>query len=100
MTKSNWVSLLGLANRAGKVTSGEELVVKEIRSGQAKLVLLSNDASMNTAKKINDKSTYYKIPLKSVCDRYTLGHAIGKDARVVIAITDSGFANKLKSLLD
>lgn len=51
MKQEKWVSLLGLANRAGKIISGEELAVKEIRTGRAKLVLLSKDASENTIKK-------------------------------------------------
>jgi len=45
------MSLLGLAFKAGKIVSGEEPVLKEIRAGQAKLVLLSKDASSNTSKK-------------------------------------------------
>lgn len=45
-------NLLGLATRARKTITGEELVVKEIRSQKAKLVVLSNDASKNTAKKL------------------------------------------------
>lgn len=51
MSNERWASLLGLANRARKVISGEELTVKEIRSGRAKLVLLAEDASENTTKK-------------------------------------------------
>lgn len=100
MSNKEWMSLLGLSSRARKIVSGEELVVKEIRNARAKLVLLSEDASANTTKKISDKCTYYQIPLRSVNDRYILGQAIGKDARVVVAVTDSGFANKLMSLLD
>lgn len=100
MKNKDWVSLLGLANRARKVISGEELVVKEIRNGNAKLVLLSDDASANTTKKITDKSTYYQVQLRTVSDRYTLGNAIGKEARVVVAITESGFAKKINHLLD
>lgn len=42
--QQQWMSLLGLANRARKLISGEELVVKEIRSGNAKVVILSADA--------------------------------------------------------
>lgn len=44
-------NLLGIAARARKVISGEELVVKEVRNGNAKLVLLANDASKNSSKK-------------------------------------------------
>jgi ribosomal protein L7Ae-like RNA K-turn-binding protein len=95
-----WMSLLGLANRARKLISGEELVVKEIRSGKAKLVILANDASHNTEKKISDKCTYYQIPLKRVENRSLLGQAIGKEARVTVAVLDEGFARKLLTLLD
>ncbi|PLR69787.1 MULTISPECIES: YlxQ family RNA-binding protein [Bacillaceae] len=100
MIKHQWMSLLGLANRARKIVSGEELVIKEVRQSRAKLVLLSSDASDNTAKKVTDKCSYYRIPLVSVPDRYMLGQAIGKDARVVVAIVDAGFAAKIKTLLD
>lgn len=97
---SKGLSLLGLAARARKVVSGEELVVKEVQQKRAKLVILSKDASELTAKKIKDKTTFYNTPLCYVENRFELGHAIGKDARVVVAITDQGFATKLQTLLN
>ncbi|MGE8204043.1 YlxQ family RNA-binding protein [Heyndrickxia sp. NPDC080065] len=99
MTESKALSLLGLANRARKVISGEELVVKEIKNGRAKLVLLSKDASENTAKKIQDKCQFYQVPIKWISNRELLGTAIGKESRVVVAIMDLGFAKKLEILL-
>ena len=99
MNQPQWSSLLGLAYRARKVITGEELVIKEVRSGKAKLVLLSNDASANTEKKITDKCSYYNVPIEKVTNREQLGHAIGKDERVVLAVLDHGFAKKLKTLL-
>jgi ribosomal protein L7Ae-like RNA K-turn-binding protein len=95
-----WKSLVGLATRARKITSGEELVVKEIQRNKVKLVLLSKDASANTEKKICDKCAFYKVPLRRVESRYELGQAIGKDARVVVGILDEGFAKKLNALLE
>ena len=92
--------LLGLAARARKVVSGEELVIREIRSNRAKLVLLASDASKNSDKKIKDKCTFYNVEYHVFGDRYQLGNAIGKEARVVIAINDSGFAKKMSSLLN
>ncbi|MGD6877334.1 YlxQ family RNA-binding protein [Bacillus infantis] len=100
MNSNQWMSLLGLANRARKIISGEELSVKEIRGGKAKLVLLSADASANTAKKVTDKCKSYHVPYKIVENRHLLGQAIGKEARVVVAVLDSGFAKKLLTLLD
>jgi ribosomal protein L7Ae-like RNA K-turn-binding protein len=100
MKSKQWMSLLGLANRARKIISGEELAVKEIRSGRAKLILLAADASNNTTKKITDKCNFYHIPIKIVENRELLGQAIGKEARVVVAVLDGGFAGKLVTLLD
>jgi len=94
------MSLLGLANRARKIISGEELTVKQIQSGKARLILLSADASANTTKKITDKCNSYEVPYKMVENRHLLGQAIGKEARVVVAVLDDGFAKKMVTLLD
>jgi ribosomal protein L7Ae-like RNA K-turn-binding protein len=98
--KSSWTSLLGLAQRAGKCISGEELVIKEVRSNRAKLVLLAEDASANTRKKVIDKCTYYHVPYYFVPNRIQLGNAIGKDQRIAVAVIDNGFARKLETLID
>jgi ribosomal protein L7Ae-like RNA K-turn-binding protein len=100
MKQNQWMSLLGLANRARKIISGEELTVKQIQSGKAYLILLSADASANTTKKITDKCNSYEVPYKMVENRHLLGQAIGKEARVVVAVLDDGFAKKMVTLLD
>ena len=46
MDKKQQISnLLGIAKRAGKIISGEELVIKSIQSSKATLVFLANDAA-------------------------------------------------------
>lgn len=90
--------MLGLAMRAGFVVTGEERVVQSIRSGQAKLVFIANDAGFNTNKKLTDKASYYDVPLLNHLDRRTLGHALGKGERVAVAVIDHGFAGKLLKL--
>lgn len=89
--------LLGLAMRAGKIISGEDRVITGIRKGHVCLVLLAEDASANTMKKLTDKCTYYRVPYHISSSRYTLGHAIGKkEGRVVVGVTDEGFAAKMQ----
>ncbi|KGR92037.1 50S ribosomal protein L7 [Ureibacillus massiliensis 4400831 = CIP 108448 = CCUG 49529] len=100
MINEKLFQLLGLAARARKIISGEELVVKAIQTGNAKLILLASDASHNSTKKIQDKCTYYNVEYHVIGDRYQLGHATGKQARVALAIVDSGFAKKMSSLLN
>ena len=100
MNEQKIYSLLGLAARARKIATGEDLAIEAIRSGKAKLVILSGDASDNTRGKVTDKGAHYGIPVHEFGTRYELGHAIGKEARVTLAILDSGFAKKLSGLLE
>ncbi|WP_018757887.1 L7Ae/L30e/S12e/Gadd45 family ribosomal protein [Paenibacillus terrigena] len=84
-------SHLGLAMRAGKLITGDEIVLKAVRAGQAHLVIVAGDASENTKKKFRDKCHTYNVPLAIGFDRGTLGECIGKAERVVLAVTDPGF---------
>ncbi|HAM79432.1 L7Ae/L30e/S12e/Gadd45 family ribosomal protein [Ornithinibacillus bavariensis] len=100
MTKNNYLNIVGLAFRAGKCSTGEETIVKDIQKRKAKLILIANDVGPQTRKKITDKCNFYGVPYIVVADdRDTLSDAIGKSQRVAIAILDEGFAGKLKSLL-
>ncbi|MBP1155964.1 MULTISPECIES: YlxQ family RNA-binding protein [unclassified Paenibacillus] len=96
MKNDKYLSNLGLAMRAGKLVSGEEMVIDAVRSGQAKLVIVAEDASEGTFKKVNDKCSYYGVPIQQYGRRDQLGASIGKETRVVIAVTDAGFARMLK----
>ena len=96
---NNELSGLGLAMRAGKMVSGDELVTRAIRSREAKLVVLAGDASPNTQKKFRDKCASYGIPLLVGFDRERLGASIGKPERLVLALTEQGFADMIRRKL-
>ncbi|QVI33557.1 50S ribosomal protein L7 [Lacticaseibacillus chiayiensis] len=98
MQKQAVLKLLGLARRASRLTTGDQLVLGAIRSGDAKLVFVASDASANTRKKFSDKSSYYKVPLVTVFSKMDLSQAIGSD-RSIIAVADAGFAKKMQELL-
>lgn len=88
-------SLLGLANKAGKVVSGEDAVRDGIRHGKIKLTILAEDASKNTSKRFANSAAYYHIPLIVWGQKELLGHFLGKVERTVIGVTDEGFCNAL-----
>lgn len=92
--------LLGMATRARKVITGEDLTVREIQAQSAKLVIVSEDASENTMKKVTDKCKFFNVEMHVFGSRENIGHAIGKESRVVLAITDAGFASKFSELLN
>ena len=92
-------SLLGLCQKAGKLVSGEFSVENAIKGGKACMVIVSSDASDNTSKKFRDKCDYYNVPFYMFGDKEKLGHAIGKEVRTSIAITDDGFAKSFQKNL-
>lgn len=92
-------NLLGLAQRAGCLLSGEEFVVEGIQKGRAKLVYLAEDAGPNLTKKISDKCHTYQVELVTAFSTLELSAAVGK-ARKVLALTDAGFTKKMRSIME
>lgn len=97
--KDNAAFLIGLAMKAGKVKNGEGACLEAIRDGTACLVLLAEDASANTSKKISDKCSYYQVPLIRRYPKSQLGKIIGKEERAAAAITDRGLAEAIQKKL-
>lgn len=93
------LNLMGLAQRAGKLISGEELVVKAIQTEQARLVFVAKDASQNLIKTVTDKCKYYDIEVSTAFDTLDLSTAIGRP-RKVVAVSDAGFSKKMRTLMD
>ncbi len=100
MKLSKALSLVSLATKAGKVASGEFCTEKEVKSFQAELVIVAEDASDNTKKKFKNMCEFYEVPIYFYGDKEMLGHAIGKEFRASIAITDHGFAKGIMKHLD
>ena len=95
-----FLSLLGLCKRAGKLAAGEVAAEQAVRGKKAYLLILSEDASKNTKKKFRNSAAYYELPLAEIGTKEELGRAIGVDMRSIIAVTEEGFAKKLKQLAD
>ena len=92
--------MLGLAQRAGKVASGEFSTEKAVKSKKAFLVVVASDASDNTKKMFSDMCTFYKVPIAFYSDKVSLGHAIGKEFRASLAVLDEGFGKQIQKHLE
>ena len=93
------LSLIGLAMKAGRCTSGETMTENETKLGRARLVIVASDASDNTKKKFRDMCEFYKVPICFYGDKDTFGHAMGKEFRASLAILDKGFADGIRKEL-
>lgn len=93
-------SLLGIAMKGRHLASGEHQVLEAVKTGEAKLVLVSEDASDNTKKLFSDKCAFYKVPVYQYGNKEDLGRAIGKDLRSSVAVNDQGLAAAVIRQLD
>lgn len=100
MNQSKILSLIGLATRSRNLVSGEFATEKAVKEGKAALVILASDASDNTKKKFQNSCTFYNVRMEIFADKVQLGHAMGKEIRASLAITDKGFAASIEKQLD
>ncbi len=90
------LQLLGLAQKAGCVKSGEFMTENTVKDGSAKLCIVASDASDNTRKKFSDMCKFHKVSYMEYSDRESIGHAIGKEFRASLAVTDEGLAGQIQ----
>lgn len=94
------MNLLGIAQRARQVVSGELAVEKFVQSGKAKLLIVAEDVSEGTRKSYMDMAKFYHVQLISILSKEDLGAAIGKYNRAAVALSDPGFIKALIKLID
>ena len=90
------LGLLGLAQKAGCVKSGEFMAENMIKEGKSFLCITATDASDNTKKHFNDMCSYRNIPYMEYSDKESLGRAIGKELRATLCVTDEGLAGQIQ----
>ncbi len=95
MQSKKILSLLSLAQKAGKLKSGEFQTTEAVKGKKAFLVLVATDASDNTKKEFRNMCNYYETPYYEFSTKENLGRAIGKEERSSIAVLDEGFSKSL-----
>jgi len=93
------LTFLGLATKAGKTVSGADAVAEAVARDCAYLVLVTEDASEGTAKKIAFFARQAGVSFCRFSTRQQLGKFLGKEDRAVAAVLDKGFADRLIQLL-
>ncbi len=96
--KGRILLLLGLAQRGGRVVSGTNIVVREIRRGcnTRWLAIVAEDASDGIAVKLVRRLMTGGVPVHKVLGRAELGAAVGKGLRSVLLVRDAGLAASIE----
>lgn len=93
-----FMHMLGLAERAHAVRSGALACEQAMRKGQARLIVLAEDAADEVKLAFATRAHSRGIKIITVPSKTELGNAIGKSPRAALIITEAGFAQRLWSM--
>lgn len=86
---------LGLAQKAGKLASGDYAVRSALKTGKAKLLLVAADAAENSKKDMYFMAELSGTPVVECLSRDEMGRSIGKAKRTAVVVLDNNFANMI-----
>ncbi len=92
MNEEKIKALLGFAQKAGKIISGDDMVIAGMKKKQVFFIVLAQDASDYVKKEVLYHIDKYQVPYIMGFDKVELGLVIGKSPRAVLGVTDKNFA--------
>ena len=93
-------SFLGLATKAGKTVTGEDICERMIKRKALRLVIIAEDASENTLKKFTDLCSSTKTDYRVIGSKEMLGKYTGKSLRAICGVFDRNFSQQLIRIID
>ena len=97
--KTRVLNMLGIANKAGKIVSGEDSVINGLQKRIVKIVFVASDASSATLDKFERKCFYYHVDYNTSFTSDELSKAIGR-CRKIVGITDQGICDAIKKIME
>jgi ribosomal protein L7Ae-like RNA K-turn-binding protein len=93
------LDLLGLASRAGALTSGTEAVKMGVKEGTLRRVILASDSAPTQRKKLVPLLDARGVPYHVMFSQVELGAAIGRNPVSAVALGEANFARRAGELL-
>jgi hypothetical protein len=93
-------SYLSLANKAGKVVSGTDMVLDALKHRSLGIVFIASDISVDIGAKVKVQTLRAGVESISIFDKDRLGALIGKGLRSVVAVEGSGFIRSLRQEME
>jgi predicted RNA-binding protein YlxR (DUF448 family) len=101
MMEDRIASYIALANKAGKIVSGSDMVMHILKKGDKKrIIMFSTDVSVDIRHKVINLAEKIGIEYFSLLDKERVGALIGKSLRSVVAVEGQGFVSSIKKELE
>jgi len=94
--KEKVLTMLGFAQKGGKLVSGESAVKAMFDKGQIHLLILAEDLSENRRRFWVNIAERDNVPVLIIGNKHELGVAVGLSPRALLGITDKQMAKSIK----
>lgn len=98
--KEKIASYMGFAKKSGNLLSGVNTCTFAMAKGKVKLMILTEDISENSEKKIMKEIRKYDVPYVKYGMSEELSHATGAEGRSVFALCDKNFSNVILKVIN
>ena len=97
MNKQGVLTMLGFAQKAGKLAAGEAAVENFLKKENIVLMAMSDESSDNRKEYWTKQAEYANVDILTVeISKLDLGWAIGNSPRGIIGIMDQGMAEAIR----
>lgn len=100
--QNKYMSMLGLARRAGRLSMGHDTVLDSIKKNKSELIVFACDISQRLVSEIKAAADRHNknLPCVTISENmdeifFTLGYKAG-----VISVNDTNFANRILELIN
>lgn len=95
--KNKVINYLGFAKKSGNLMAGVNTCTFGMNKGKVKLMILAEDISENSEKKIMKEIRKHGVEYVKYGNGEELSHAIGSQGRSVFGICDTNFSEVIKN---
>lgn len=100
INNSKLCGLIGLATKAGKIVTGTDACLEDMKKGKVRLIMVAQDAAERTKFTFMQEAEKLHIKIFEVLSIEEMSRAMGKVNKAVIGIKDNGFSNKMISIIN
>ncbi len=98
--RSKLQSYLGFARKSGNLVMGFNSCVFAMKKGKIKLLVVAEDLSEHTGKKIEKEAKKYQVACRVYGSCEELSQMAGTAGRSIFGITDQNFADVISNEID
>ena len=101
MNRQGFLTMLGFAQKAGKLAAGEAQVENFLKKDKIALLIASEELSENRMNFWTRQAAFYNVPFVTVnIEKLDLGWAIGSSPKAIIGVMDQKMAEAVRKKIE